>query len=100
MRRPVRVRPSYIADLVEALPLRFLDFLEQVQPSIIEEAATSFTGSPPSAVDPAFDIIEIRGHWESGDCDYFATIQLLPHGHVDLIAIDFDLHPLRPPGSE
>lgn len=94
MSRQVRVGRSYVADLVEALPLRFVDFLADVHPDIVAEAADSFPDPPPAQVDAAHDIVEIRGTWMAGGCDYFAIAQLRPDGSVDLVTIDFDLDPL------
>lgn len=96
MSRPVRVGRSYVADLVEALPLRFVDFLADVHPNIVTEAAESFPGPVPAEVDPGHDVVEIRGTWTAGGCDYFAVAQLRPDGSVDLVTIDFDLDPLPP----
>ena len=94
MTRLVRVGRSYVADLVEALPLRFVEFLSDVHPDIVSEAAKSFPGPTPAQVDPGFDLVEIRGSWIAGECDYFAVAQLGASGSVDLVAIDFDLDPL------
>ncbi|MCP4963580.1 MAG: hypothetical protein GY925_30465 [Actinomycetia bacterium] len=94
MSRSVGVRRSYVADLVEALPLRFVDFLADVHPVIVAEASESFPGPAPAEVDPEHDVAEIRGTWLAGQCDYFAIAQLRLDGSVDLITIDFDLDPL------
>lgn len=85
-----------MADLVEALPLRFLDFLDRVHPGIVAEAAESFGEPAPAEVDPEHDVVEIRGTWTDGNCDYFAIAQLRADGSVDLVTIEFDLDPLPP----
>lgn len=49
----------------------------------------------PSRVDPQYDIVEIRGHWVGGNCDYVAVAQLTNEDTIELIAISFDLDPLK-----
>jgi hypothetical protein len=88
-----------MADLTTALPLRFADFLEQMQLTVIEQAATAFNNPTPLHVDPAHDYVELRGRWEAEGCDYFASAQLMSDGSVDLIAIEFDLDPWQLPSD-
>lgn len=41
------------------------------------------------------DYVEIRGYWEDGNCDYVAVARLAPDDIVELVAIEFDINPIR-----
>ena len=93
--RDVFVRLSYIEDLKAGLPISYLEFWFAKQSAIDDAARAAFDDPRPSSVDPAFDIVEVRGHWVAGNCDYFVDARLTAEDTVELISIDFDLDPIR-----
>ena len=80
--------------LREGLPLGHADFFQANQAAINAQASEAFDQEP-VVDDDAYDIVELRGYWEEGDCDYFVIAWLAPDGGVDLVTIDFDISPLR-----
>lgn len=94
MSRRVRITRPYVDDIVTALPLRFLEFLDNAHPVIVAEAQDAFSRPRPPAVDPDYDVVELVGRWEGGGCEYVAVAQQRNDGVVDLIAVAIDLDPL------
>ena len=98
--RDVFVRQSYINDLRAGLPISYLEFWFAQQDIIDHEAQEAFEGARPANVDPHHDIVEIRGHWEAGNCDYFVNAILQPDDTIHILSIEFDIDPIRiDPGS-
>lgn len=93
--RDVFVRQSYIEDLRAGLPISYLEFWFAQQDQIDREAQEAFDEPRPDHVDPDYDIVEIRGQWTDGNCDYFVNAQLQPEGTIHLLSIDFDIDPIK-----
>lgn len=93
--REVFVTIGYTEDLKTALPISYLEFWHAKQDEIDDRARHTFEGVRPIEVDPAFDVVELRGHWADGNCDYFVNAWLRPDDTIDLISITFDFDPIR-----
>ena len=93
--RQVHVRLGYIDDLKAGLPISYLEFWFAIQDQIDTEALQAFAEDRPANVDPEYDIVELRGHWAAGNCDYVAVAQLTNEDMIELIAISFDIDPLK-----
>lgn len=93
--RDVFVTLGYTADLRAALPVSYLEFWLAKQDEIDQRARRAFDGPRPPEVDPDYDIVELRGHWADGNCDYFVNAWLRPDDTIDLISITFDFDPIK-----
>ncbi len=93
--KDVYVRSSYVEDRKAGLPVSYLEFWFAMQERIDDQASQAFDGLRPANVEPEYDIIEVRGHWQAGNCDYVAVARLAADDTVELIAINFDIDPLR-----
>jgi hypothetical protein len=60
--RQVHVRLGYLDDLKAGLPISYLEFWFAMQDQIDTEARQAFDEHRPASVDPAYDIVELRGH--------------------------------------
>ncbi len=92
--RQVHVRLGYVNDLKAGLPISYLEFWFAMQDQIDTEAGQAFEEARPANVDPAYDLVELRGHWTGGNCNYVAIAQLTNEDIIELIAISFDIDPL------
>jgi len=45
-----------------------------MQDLIDADSQQAFSEDRPLSVDPQYDIVEIRGHWVEGNCDYVAVL--------------------------
>ncbi len=93
--KEVFVTLGYTDDLKAALPLSYLEFWLAKEDEIDHRARRAFEGDRPAEVDPAHDIVELRGHWADGNCDYFVNAWLRPDDTIDLVSITFDFDPIR-----
>jgi hypothetical protein len=93
--KDVFVQLSYVEGLKTGLPVSYLEFWFAKQDVIDAEASQAFDGPRPDNVDPDYDYVEIRGYWADGDCDYIAVARLAADDVVELVAIEFDIGPVR-----
>lgn len=93
--KDVFVTTTYIEDLKTGLPLSYLEFWFAKQDEIDQRAREAFDSSRPGETDPAYDIVELRGHWTDANCDYFINAWLRPDNNINLVSIMFDLDPIR-----
>ena len=76
-------------------PLSYLELWLAKQDEIDGRARRAFDGPRPADVDPDYDIVELRGHWADGNCDYFVNAWLRRDGTSQLTAITFDFDPIK-----
>ncbi len=93
--RQVHVRLGYVNDLKAGLPISYLEFWFAMQDQIDTGARQAFDEARSAKMDPTYDIVELRGHWTGGNCDYVAIAQLTNDDIIELIAISFDIDPLK-----
>lgn len=96
----VEFRPGAIADLVDALPLSFLDFVDSERSTIIAQLTETFAGPRPPDREAGYDIVEIRGTWVragAGPVDWYVSAQLVGPDEIHVLGIEVDLDPLRWP---
>lgn len=93
--RDVHVRLSYVDDLKVGLPISYLEFWFAKQDEIDAQARAAFEGPRPPDVDHDYDVVELRGYWAGGNCEYFVDAWLKTDETIELVSIDFDIDPLR-----
>ncbi len=90
----VFIRLSYVDDLKTGLPVSYLEFWFAKQEEIDRRAQAVFSQRRPANVEPGYDFVEIRGHWTTGDCDFFVTARKVSDTEIEFLRIEFDLDPL------